>query len=447
LFAVSSAAIADEPNFDLSSARRVGDTVQVTARLEVGGELSLRADNKQIKRVPLGVTATLQYGERLVSVDPSDAGLRRSIRTYENAAAVIKLEDGGFEPKLRSDRSLLVADAAEGRSRLFSPEGSLTREELDLIDVVGNSIFLDGLLPGEKKAVGDHWKVDEQIVQGLLGLDAIADCEVECVLSEHRGDVVEVSMAGGLRGAVDGVATEMELKAKYQFDLRWRGVTHLILAVKEKRSIGHVGPGLDVTAKLNLEVRPAKAPAELTDAAIAEVATKPSAQALLLKHHAEEAGLAVEHDRRWHVTADEARLLVLRLIDRGDFLAQCNISPIASRSASKPISLTQYQNDVKHSLGKRLSRIVSAGQWKDDAGQLVYQVVAQGEVEKLPVQWHYYLVMHPSGRRVAVSLSIEASLVERLGGADRQLVDGLRLDESAVQARAASLKPGREFRR
>ena len=33
------------------------------------------------------------------------------------------------------------------------------------------------------------------------------------------------------------------------------------------------------------------------------------------------------HDRRWHVTVDRPELTVLRLVDRGELIAQCNISP------------------------------------------------------------------------------------------------------------------------
>lgn len=439
----------DEATYDLYSRRRVGDVQRVEATLDVGGELSLQNGDRKAKEVPLSVAASLVYDEQLVALDRAQQHARQSVRQYQTAKAAIKLDDGGFAPVLGPERRLICVRAAEGKSTLLSLAGPLSREELDLIDVLGTSLLVDGLLPEAAKKVGQSWKVDEKIVQGLLGIDAVAECDVECVVSDANERTVEVSLAGGVQGAADGVSTDLQVKARYQYDRRWKGISQLILAVTEKRAIGHVGPGLDVVAKLNLKIRPGQASQELQQEAVRAEQIDPEQVAELsqLQHVAAGAGFSLAHDRRWHVTADEQKLVILRLMDRGDFLAQCNISPLVPKPAHRGISLEQYQNDVKHSLGKNFDRVLSAAQWTDAAGQGVYQVVVQGSVDKLPVQWHYYLIMHPSGCRVAVSMSVEASLVERVGTADRQLVAEVRIDEPPAEPQAATLKPEQEFRR
>ncbi len=71
--------------------------------------------------------------------------------------------------------------------------------------------------------------------------------------------------------------------------------------------------------------------------------------------------------------------------------------------------------------------IFGDGQWADAAGNRVFRVVAQGEVKELPIQWRYYLIASKSGRRLALSFTLEGPLAERLGDADRRLVAAVEL--------------------
>ncbi|MCA9248579.1 MAG: hypothetical protein KDA42_15745, partial [Planctomycetales bacterium] len=101
-------------------------------------------------------------------------------------------------------------------------------------------------------------------------------------------------------------------------------------------------------------------------------------------------------------------------------------------------------------------QIVSAAEYSDDAGQLVYRVVARGEVEKLPIEWRYYLIASPNGRRTALAFTVEGELAERLGNADRELVATVVLlepeladektkparEKDAVQKPTTGAKPG-----
>jgi hypothetical protein len=119
----------------------------------------------------------------------------------------------------------------------------------------------------------------------------------------------------------------------------------------------------------------------------------------------------------------------MRMVDRGDLVAQCNISPVVRRSAKKYTTIEQYQNDVRHSLGKTFGRLVKASQWTDSHGQLVYNLVIHGQVEKLPIEWRYYLIAHPGGRRVAIAFTVEGDFIRRLADADRELVDTIQLSE------------------
>jgi hypothetical protein len=222
------------------------------------------------------------------------------------------------------------------------------------------------------------------------------------------------------------VATELELKGVYRFDRRRRRITAVELAIKEKRAIGHVGPGLDVVAKLKLRITPRDAtpgtdPERLAESALPE----DTAPALGLLYESQRGHFRLTYDRRWYVTADAPTLVVFRLIDRGDLIAQCRVSPLTGKSPDRQISLEKFQKDVRYSLGEHFGQFVQATQWRDSKGSHIYRVRVRGEVKKLPVEWRYYLVAHASGRRVAMAFTVEQSLTKRFGDADQRLVETL----------------------
>ena len=106
------------------------------------------------------------------------------------------------------------------------------------------------------------------------------------------------------------------------------------------------------------------------------------------------------------VTEDEPKLTVLRLVDRGELVAQCNISPLPK--LEKPIPLAEFQRDVERSLGKNFGKFVAAGQTINETGYAVFRVVVHGEVGGLPIEWIYYLVQDRTGKRVSLCLHARA---------------------------------------
>ena len=74
-------------------------------------------------------------------------------------------------------------DVEADKCTLFSPRGALTSDELDLIDISGNTLLLDHLLPDKPVAVGRKWRPAEKSGR-LLQLDEVRRSDVECVLNE-----------------------------------------------------------------------------------------------------------------------------------------------------------------------------------------------------------------------------------------------------------------------
>jgi len=148
-----------------------------------------------------------------------------------------------------------------------------------------------------------------------------------------------------------------------------------------------------------------------------------------LRFHSARDGYRLLHSRQWHVVDDRQNLVALRLLQRGELIAQCNISPGKPLESGKPWTLETYQEEVQKTLDKRFRKIVSAEEKTSRTGLKLLTVVAEGEWQEVPVRWVYYLLTHKSGKQVGLVFTLEAKAVERFGLAAEELVSGLVIDD------------------
>jgi len=149
--------------------------------LDVKGDLKLNADGRQVTRVPLTAHGLLTYDQRVLRVGPE---VRRDVRHYREASAQINVGGSSETSSLSSNRRIVVVDCNSQRTTIYSPLGPLAREQLELIEIQGNPMLLDRLLPTSEVDIGDHWRHDDQLVAQLFGLDAI-----------HRNDLTSTLRA------------------------------------------------------------------------------------------------------------------------------------------------------------------------------------------------------------------------------------------------------------
>ncbi len=418
--------------YALRTTHLVSAPVRVTASLDVGGYLKVEADKKP-QQIPMSVVAQFTYDEHRID-DGSDPDHRLAVRYYDDATATIKVADKVTKPQLRDDRRFIAATAGKDSVNLSSPRGPLTREELDLIDIPGNTSVLDEILPAEAIGKGQKWKPDADALARLLGLDAVGHTEVECQLVEVKDGAAEITIDGTLGGAINGVASDMELKGKLLVDIERHAPTSLLLAVKEQRGIGHVAPGLDVVAKLKITMTPVLDSKLLAADTMKDAKLPRSDEAPPLEYRSEAKGYRFLYDRRWHITRDEPNLVVMRLVERGDLIAQCNVAP-SGKPIDKPVELEKFQSDVQSGLGKLFGRFEKASERGTDSGLRILQAVAVGTAEDLPIQWRYYLVHDHQGRTVSVVFTLEAPLVEQFKDQDKPLLESVQFLEPKMAAK------------
>ncbi len=306
-----------------------GDLQQVKLLFELDGNITLKAESAGPVTTPVKVKAQLSYVERTLeaAIPQKTTWSPSAVRYYETAQASITFREGVVQPTLRSDRRIVAVSAASSHDvALFSPLGPLNRDELDLIDVPANSLLIDGLLPWRAVSVGESWKASSDLLPALLGLDAVSNQTVMCKLDRVERNMAVIHATGSVSGASGGVSSEMAIAAKFTFDLTRKRTTWFAMSIKERRSVGHAQPGIEATARIQMTLTPRSTVPTLHRDILADLNLKADAASRLLEFRSPSGGFELLLDRNWHVMIERQDVSILRLVDRGDLLAQCNIS-------------------------------------------------------------------------------------------------------------------------
>ncbi len=428
---------ADEVKYLLAAELAEGDTSEVTVTLEVGGEMLLTEDNVK-KQLPLTVAGELSYLEQLITWSPDANAIARSAREYQVATAKVQVEKGGLRRELPAEKSAIVAEVSEGQLQLASIDQPLTRDQFDLLNVVGNTLALNRLLPGRELAEGERWEHDGQAIGALLGMDNVAVCEATSVVTGYVNRQVQIRLAGTVHGTVDGAPTEMELRAAYLFNEAKKRITKFNLAIKEKRTASQVVPGLDIVAKVSVNVASTKAKLKAAGWEEFVDATEPLSNEL--RYEAPQRGYQFLHDAAWYVIAEQSDRVSLRSLQNGNQTAHCSVSALPPRSEGRETTLEDFERDVRRMLGEHLQTVSASTTWKTRQGHDCLGVVAQGEIESVPIEWRSYLISSPDLPRVSVSFTIEQSQLDQFDDADRQLVDSMELLQPATSTAKKSSK-------
>ena len=404
----------------LKSGRQKGSTDLVETLLEVTGEAKqIGADLKE-SREKMEVVAGFRYEERTEQFTPT---MLSSIRQYNLAKSKMKIGNDVRMPELASELQTIICSVERDKVSLFSPHGSLRGEQLLLIeDIPGNTLTIDRLLPNTEVAVGESWKISDSVLRSFMAIDAVLSSNVEAVLTAVADNMAMVDVVGDISGIYLGAATEMSVRAKFQFDLSIQRINWLGAIIEENRSIGHVGPGLEHIAKLQVKISPLDAPQVLTDAAMMTVSTRPNPAVLQLKYDGGKGPWRFSHDRTWYVYQDDPQASVLRKLMDGDLVAQCNIADMGTVDLKTMTTLEKFQQDLVAGLGSNFGKIAAAGEYEDRLGCKVYKVLLDGMVDDLALRWIYHLVTDKNGKQSVVVFVVEASMLDQFGNADEMLL-------------------------
>ncbi|WP_425615128.1 hypothetical protein NA78x_005025 [Anatilimnocola sp. NA78] len=414
---------------------------QIKLAVEASGQMKMNPDSREVKFLPMSVTAELNFLQRRLPALQDSAAVRL-VRQYSTAETKFNLKNTEFKQAVRDDRRLIVLQTEGDAGTYFSPLGPLSREELELLDTQSAGVLPELLLPGKEMKVGETWNLTDAAVIRLLSLDAVHKQDVVGKFDELREGIAILSLEGKASGAVGGVASEVALRAKLNLDPKQQLLTWLAISINENRAIGHAQPGYDVTSRIRMLTAFADAAPELSDESLSKLPLIAKGGETLLSFRSEKGGFELVHDRRWRVMNERYDSAILRMVDRGELVAQCNIAKLKTFGKDEKLSLDTFQGDVKTALEKQKAQIIEASESVNEAGIKVQRLMVAGFASELPIQWTYYHLTDAAGRRASVVFTIDQKLVEKYAHIDQEIIAGCRFfepvrDESSEPTPAA----------
>ncbi|WP_298869186.1 hypothetical protein [uncultured Gimesia sp.] len=429
--------VAFAETYEFSEPIKDSRTFNVNSTIKVEGQLETAIKSGKARSLKLDVEGKLQYLERRLPGTGRDAESLRSLRYYESATAKIDVQGQKTYARGRDKNRMIVAEGTSEGLALHSPTGPLMPSELELLNSPGDSLPVIALLPQSDVEVGEVWTPDRWVLQSLTGLEAVLKSELTCKLESVEADVAQISFQGKIDGATVGAQTEISITGMLQFQRQENFISHLEMEQTEKRSVGSVSPGMNVTAKVKWDRTLTKTPGPLTDEVLETIPleTKPEARFLSFEPPW---NVRLLLPRDWYVFHQTGQVAVLRLLDKGSLIAQVNISKIPSVKPGSHTSEEQFQQDIRTSLGKKLVQILKAENLSPEDGRYIHRVTVAGKSNEVPVQWIYYLCTAPTGRQISFVFTVDEKLVDQLANRDTDIVLSLEF----LEAKAAPVQAG-----
>ena len=404
---------------------KVGDCFRFRLGMTLKGEIRVTKDGKP-DSLPLVATATHVFPERVLDVDSK--GLpQKTARLYESATAVITIGRDRSERGLRPQRRLQVAEWHQDQSLIYCPAGSLTREELALTSEHFDTLGLTGLLPGKSVGLKDTWKIPEAVAQVLCGFEGITAQDLTCKLEEVKKNIARVSVKGTATGIDLGALTKLTIDAVYRYDLGKNRLVSLEWKQKDQRDQGPASPATTVESTTTLNREVIAEPSALSDVALVSVpdGLEPPASMTHLYYVDPKNRFDLVYAREWQTVGLTDDHLVLRFLDRGDFVAQVTITPWSRSRPGEHLSPEVFRQAMAKVPGWDQGEILQEGEVPAESGRWAYRISAMGQLDGIKVLQNFYLVAGPNGEQVVLAFTMTPSQAEKLGARDLSLAGSI----------------------
>ncbi len=409
--------------YPLTETVQVDDCFRIQLDMKLSGEIRVSRDDRA---VPLKLTATAshKFPERVLLIDN---GLpQKMARVYETAQSIITLDGNRSERTLRPERTLMVTQCYKDQALSYCPTGPLTRDELDLTEHF-DTLNLVGLLPGKAVAVSDTWKVGNGVVLALCNFEGLTAHDLAGKLEAVKNNEARFSIKGTATGINLGALAKLTITATGIFDLGQKRLTALEWQQKEERDQGPVSPAATVESSTMLTRALIEEPKCLDDVSLVSVpeGLEPALTFTQLYHRDPRDGFDLGYGREWHIVAATEEHMVMRLMDRGDFVAQVTITPWKRAEPGKHMTGEEFQDEMAETPGWKQEQVLQVGELPLDGGRWGYRISALGQMEDLKVMQNFYLVAGPQGEQVVLLFTLKQAMVDKLGTRDLSLVGSL----------------------
>ncbi|MEM6472958.1 MAG: hypothetical protein AAF802_25585 [Planctomycetota bacterium] len=419
-------------------------------RLEIEVEGNVRAGFKKasnrmgVRQLPIKSSASFDYEERALWPEGSteQSEIIAAQRYYHRANSTGRLNKTTSARTLRDPLRLASVRRDQLPETLYSEQNFFTLDELALLRSPVSSVAIDQWLPRGEVMEGDRFELDSAAICSVLNLTTVDQGVINGAIASIDDASVRIQLKGDVEASIEGVSTKLRTVGKLTYDREARTCTWLALAIHETRDASVGEPGFDVSATIRMLRKPLDKPIRLpVDAPETDFDSLVSKDLLFaeLKSDALQFGTMV--DRRWKTIQDGPGTTILRVIDHGSSIAQCNVRPLPPLPAGKQLTLEGFQTDVRQALGNRLRQLVSGDQAVSSQGLRVLRIAADGETQGVPIRWIMMHFSNDEGKRLQATFTMSSDKVETFAGSDIQFADSLRFLK-ASEASQDEKKPG-----
>lgn len=425
-FAFGTAGITSAQTYSLAEASAANDYSRYILRMHLTGEMVVVQEGRS-QSLKLNSQAEHRLRERVLAVDKAGVPIKAA-RIYDTAMAGITVDGTTTTRGLRNDRRLTVAQRVNDTLVCYSPQGPLTREELENISEHFDTLSFTGLLPGREVKVGDAWKPANATALGLCQFEALVANDLECKLDGVKDGAAVIAVTGKAKGIELGAAVSVAVTASARFDLLKKRLVALEWKQTDKRDLGPASPAVNAETTVRVEREVIDEPKELTDVALVSVpaGVEVPAPLTLLSFRETRGRFELAVPREWQLVGQTDRHTVMRLIERGDFVAQATVTPWEKVEPGQHTDPAKFRELMMASPGWTPEDVMQAGEAQNQpAGRFVYRVTARGTMGDAKVVQSFYLVANARGEQAVVTFTLRQSQLGKLAARDQMFVDGL----------------------
>ena len=412
----------------LAEERKAGETFRIALGLTVSGKVKTTGADGKPDTLAITATATHKYAERIDAL--TDRGtIARTIRGYTACESEATLPGAKTKRTLPQTRRVVVVDQTTDGPVAFSTGGSLTRDELD-VACHFDTTTIPGLLPGKAVSVGESWNIPAPVVQALCLFDGLTKHDLVGKLAEVKDGAAVFSVEGTAEGVEVGATVKLKIALKGTFDLGSKRVVKLTGEETDEREQGPVAPACEVKATLEVtRTALADEPAELTAADRAKVpAAGTIPPGLLALQHEDPTGkYQFFYSRDWHIVAATNEHLVMRLVDRGEFVAQATILGWKKTTPGQHATTVEIKDAVAKQPGWVAEKMTEDGEIPTDSGRWLYRLVASGKQDDVAVVQAFHLLAGPKGDQIVVTVIARQEMASRIGTRDVSLINAIEM--------------------
>ena len=435
--------VSAQETYDLIHQVTADETFQIKSQVQYQGSIIVDGAGQQEnqKALPLDVRGRFNYDQR---ISANSTRQPQAIRYYDLAEASIKAGNGRKDSKLEDSNKLLLArmkDLSDGSHhfQIASIQGTLRQKEYELLNNPGDPLAFADLFRKSGVKVGQTWNIEKSQIINLLSVNRIISDSVKMKLKSVNENIAKIFIVGNVKGEIDDVITSLKIKAVAQLDIEKKLVTAFRMSIDEDRRSGQLAPGFEGQVKVDVRLEPTSDNIMLNKKRLAEQFKGKKVKFSFLFDRAEN-NFQLTHSNKWRVIASEDEAAVLRYVEDGQMIAQCNIVQMARRPADSPLELSSFQAEVRKIISDAEARIVDSDRFSTDNGNEVLKVAVEGIESRIPFSWIYYHIAANDGRRVTLVFTLEKEAEEVLDNQDRILVKSVLFKELSVQKTAQRAK-------